>query len=493
VRARINGKSYTTLKLYNNVKVGSLCIKKVNLLACFTMLLIVVSALAATRKQVFYFASAYSSVELAENSWTTKASMPSTASGCKAAILNGKIYVVGVSYNYEFNPPTREPFLYEYNPATNTWIMKKPMPTPRNSFGVATYQNKIYVIGGNLNGTNTGINEVYDPAADTWETKSPMPTPRQSFEANAVDGKIYVIGGHKGVAYSSLFENEVYDPATDSWDNKSSIPHPVFGYMSATLDNKIYVISGQSDNPADPGPINRALNQIYDIETDTWSQRTPFPVGTWLAAAGATTGEMAPKRIYVFGGEKGFLMPDNSVYVYNPKSDFWSTGTPMPTNRSSLAVAVLNDILYAIGGRVGWQAFPGGSTSVVEQYTPFGYGSVPPSISVISPENKTHVNNNVSLIFNVNKPVTWMGYSLDGQDNVTTTENTTIAGLASGLHNITVYAKDAFENMGASETIIFSIAKESEPFPTTLVVAISGASVAIIGIGLIVYFKKRKC
>jgi nitrous oxidase accessory protein len=33
---------------------------------------------------------------------------------------------------------------------------------------------------------------------------------------------------------------------------------------------------------------------------------------------------------------------------------------------------------------------------------------------------------------------------------------------------------------------------EPEPFPTTLVVAASGASVAVIGIGLLIYFKKRK-
>jgi len=80
-----------------------------------------------------------------------------------------------------------------------------------------------------------------------------------------------------------------------------------------------------------------------------------------------------------------------------------------------------------------------------------------------------------------------MGYSLDGQDNVTVTGNTTIAGLGSGLHNVTVYAEDAFENEGASETITFNIED-----PTTLVAAASGASVAIIGIGLLVYFKKRK-
>jgi multisubunit Na+/H+ antiporter MnhC subunit len=43
--------------------------------------------------------------------------------------------------------------------------------------------------------------------------------------------------------------------------------------------------------------------------------------------------------------------------------------------------------------------------------------------------------------------------------------------------------------MGASETISFGIAT---PFPTTLVVTASVVSVAIIGTGLLVYFRKRK-
>jgi hypothetical protein len=81
-----------------------------------------------------------------------------------------------------------------------------------------------------------------------------------------------------------------------------------------------------------------------------------------------------------------------------------------------------------------------------------------------------------------------MGYSLDGRDNVTITGNTTLSGLSNGLHNVTVYARDEFENTGASETISFSI---DVPFPATLVIT-SAAAVAIVGLVLLVYFKKRK-
>lgn len=128
--------------------------------------------------------------------------------------------------------------------------------------------------------------------------------------------------------------------------------------------------------------------------------------------------------------------------------------------------------------------------STVEQYTPFGYGAVLPVISVASPANWNYSSNDISLNFNVNKPVDWVVYSLDGKDNVTVTGNATLTGLSNGLHNITVYAKDAFGNMGASETITFTIAKP-EPFPT-LVVAVIAVTALGVGVGLAVYFKKYR-
>lgn len=109
-----------------------------------------------------------------------------------------------------------------------------------------------------------------------------------------------------------------------------------------------------------------------------------------------------------------------------------------------------------------------------------------PNISILSPTNSTYRQTIIPLNFTINEPVLWMGYSLDGQDNVTITGNTTLPELAYGLHNLTIYAQDSAGYIVASETICFSI----EPFPTTLVIA-SIASVAIAGAILVIYFKKR--
>jgi hypothetical protein len=121
----------------------------------------------------------------------------------------------------------------------------------------------------------------------------------------------------------------------------------------------------------------------------------------------------------------------------------------------------------------------------------FTVDTTPPNITVISPQNKTYDSANVPLYFRVNEVCSNVTYSLDSGVNVTMLENTTLTGLSEGLHNVTAYAWDNAQNLGYSENIMFTVT-QPEPFPTTLVITASGASLAIIGVGLLVYFKKRK-
>jgi len=120
----------------------------------------------------------------------------------------------------------------------------------------------------------------------------------------------------------------------------------------------------------------------------------------------------------------------------------------------------------------------------------FTIDTTPPKISVLAMENMTYDTSDVQLSFTVNEPVSQTSYSLDGQDNVTFAGDAILTGLSEGEHNVTVFATDNAGNLGASETMYFSV-DAPEPFPTTMVIA-PMASVAVVGLGLLVYFKKRK-
>jgi hypothetical protein len=266
--------------------------------------------------------------------------------------------------------------------------------------------------------------------------------------------------------------HDIYEVATDTWTTGKIMPFSLSG-ASVAFDGKIYVIVGNK-------------TQIYDPDSDSWSLGVSSPISVGMAAVCATTGVVAPKRIYVFGGSTGFVEETNVTQVYDLETDTWTLGASMPTTRAAAAAAVVNDLMYVIGGGFGW----GMTTDANEQYTPFGYGSIEPVVSVFSPQNKSYSESNVSLTFTVDKPVSWMEYSLDGQDNISLTGNTTLPSLPNGAHNLTLYAKYIMGSIGASEKVYFSV-EVPEPFPTLLVAAVSIAVGTLFTIGVLVYFKKR--
>jgi len=79
-------------------------------------------------------------------------------------------------------------------------------------------------------------------------------------------------------------------------------------------------------------------------------------------------------------------------------------------------------------------------------------------IQITAPENKTY--RDVPLAFTVNRNTHWVGYSIDGETNITIGSQKTLYGLSQGVHRIVIYANDSSGNMGSSNTVYFSVDTE---------------------------------
>lgn len=274
---------------------------------------------------------------------------------------------------------------------------------------------------------------------------------------------------------------------------------------STVYSDKIYVVGSHEEGGYFDSNDNYVprhvtpMTQIYDPQNDTWILKDlTEPLSSGKSFASTTTGITAPQKIYVFYNPSN--APNSAIYenqVYDPETGSSENGAGIPTQRNSFAVAVVDDLIYVVGGLTITFPIPTVGTnptsvttihSTNEQYTPFNYGSISPKISIASPQNLTYSSNDISLSFSLNKGVNWTGYSLDGKENVTVNGNVSISKLSVGAHNITVYSQDTFGNIGGSQTISFAIAAT---FPTLLIATVVGVTVLGICVGLVIYFKKR--
>jgi N-acetylneuraminic acid mutarotase len=203
--------------------------------------------------------------------------------------LEGKIYVFGGNEN----PDKTE----VYDPTTDVWKELAAIPTPRQhiNYSAAAAHGKIYLIGGiEKRGEKefiiTDKNEVYDPTTNTWAEKSPIPSKRQIPAVISYREKIYVISGTDS-NWDDQSTVYVYDPETDRWETKASMPEARYISGVALIHQKIVVITGIRST------YKKSKIYIYDPENDTWDYVVELPQYFMLAGVASVGG-----KLYILGG-----------------------------------------------------------------------------------------------------------------------------------------------------------------------------------------------
>ena len=202
----------------------------------------------------------------AADTWKALAPMPTKRGAAGAAVVDGKIYVVGganslpgVTENgiHPQRPHNVLATVEEYDPATNAWRERRPMLVARNHHGVASVGGKLYAVGGRvgaafISGTSNNVDllEMYDPAADLWTPKARMPTARSAIGAAVYNGHILVAGGEgQDQRFLAAFKaTESYDPSINRWEVLPSMPHARHGLAIGVVGSRFYTVSGDAQS-----------------------------------------------------------------------------------------------------------------------------------------------------------------------------------------------------------------------------------------------------
>ena len=225
------------------------------------------------------------------------------------------------------------------------WSPLPPVPTPRQEVGFDVLEGKLYVIGGLGGGSAV---EAFNSETGGWEELPDLPRGLHHGSAAAVSGKIYSIGGFAsggsifGTPLAEVFE---FDPMRATWEARAPLPSPRGGLISLALNGLIFAIEGrdQFDSITDV--------EIFDPDLNTWNPAAPLPVRLdHLAAA------VVDDQIYVAGGRLtqngSFIRNDPTLAIYDPTSNQWSVGSPLPTPRSGHAAASIAGFLLVVGGEI---------------------------------------------------------------------------------------------------------------------------------------------
>ncbi|MBG79774.1 MAG: hypothetical protein CMJ39_03565 [Phycisphaerae bacterium] len=268
---------------------------------------------------------------------------------CPLEAWNGKIIRTGglVATNApdESSHPVSLSTVSSYDPATKQWTALADMPAGRSSHDTAIIDSTLYVFGGWNLDADSGSRDWY---SDVWtldladpEAKwipHDAPFKRRAMASVAVDGKVMIIGGMTPGGTTN--EVNLYDPETNTWSEGPSYPEQAFGIAADNVDGMV-VASG-----VDGGVLG------WSPQQENWEPlgTTTFPRFFHQIAADHNG------DILILGGISGGMRPSQIERVAigtggddDPIVRHWVV--PSPSNaKNRQAFFVRNGWIYMFGG-----------------------------------------------------------------------------------------------------------------------------------------------
>lgn len=292
--------------------------------------------------------------------WLHGPNLPSPRQAAAAAVLGGRIYVIGgfgpdisatdTTYVLEPAAGTNLAPSLEQPPAptlpVGTWSLARPIPEVIDHAAAAALDGYIYVAGGNVEKLVTNKFWRYDPSDDSWASLPPLPIPRYAPSMQAIDGKLYLIGGTASHGNDEL-SIEVYDPGPASWSLiRNALPVEREASATAVFLDRIALVGGR-----DREERNQSSCDLYDPEHNSWSACSNLHLARSALGLAAMD-----DRLFAIGGVN--LLTDlttQTTEISGAAGRGWMDGHWMPSPRQGMSIAVIGHTVWVIGGS-NWDA-----------------------------------------------------------------------------------------------------------------------------------------
>src|SRR6266540_4238624 len=227
-----------------------------------------------------------------------------------------------------------------YSPSSNTWTQMG-VTLPDNQMnnmacGVLAVSGTpyIYCVGGSAAGQTTTTARVffYNPVTDTVTTLTSGDNWPGNMSGTILPGgfavfndKLYIVGGFD-INVASTNQIWQFDPTQavgSKWLQRVNAPEGVMYAPTCTIGNIIY-LAGASDFSG--GTVIDTTNSFsFNATTNTTGSIAPIPRATGETRALTFNGQML-----VMGGGRVAPNPSSEVDIYDPGTNTWTTGTPVP-------------------------------------------------------------------------------------------------------------------------------------------------------------------
>ncbi|KAK4178715.1 hypothetical protein QBC36DRAFT_233770 [Triangularia setosa] len=225
-----------------------------------------------------------------KKTWSFGAPAPLALNHPNAAVVNGKIYLLGGLTeidNWAWRP---SPKSFVYEPKTDVWSDLPPIPeseTSRGSAAMGVHNGVIYLAGGLTllplvpelgPQQTTDVVSAFDTKNNTWltlpEKARRLPEGRDHAGAAVYKGKFYVLGGRKNGqdnVKDTVFELDL-KRLSRGWTLKKGRMHtPRGGLAAARLGGNVYTLGGEGNKVNGTEGVFPQV-EVYDVQRDKWER-----------------------------------------------------------------------------------------------------------------------------------------------------------------------------------------------------------------------------